>query len=577
MKRMTRISGHSLTGRARILSGIFILAATLLITRLYFLQIVKGDEYARAAMGQYIAQAPDTEERGDIFFKEKDGTLVAAAVMQTGWRIAIQPEYIADASAVYAKLNAITPVDSKRFLAATAKKNDPYEEVAYKVGDAAAAEIRKQKLPGVILVQDKWRYYPGGPLAAHAIGFVGFQGDKKVGVYGLERYWQDTLAKQGDGLYVNPFAEIFANLEAILTTDPSAHSGDVITSIEPSVQQRLEVILENVMKKHEPKIAGAIVMNPRSGDILALAARPTFNPNTYSTVSNNEIFKNTAIENLYEMGSIMKPLTIASAIDAGAITPRTTYNDRGFIMKSGKRVSNFDNKGRGVVDMQEVLNQSLNTGAAYAVDAMGHEQFSKYVHELGLGEETGIDFQNEASGSLRAIENGSDVDYASASFGQGISMTPIEMTRALSTLANRGALPHPHVVNSIKYDSGIVRDISFPTQKQVLKPETVETIATMLTTVFDKAMLDGELKQEHYSIAAKTGTAQIAIPGGGGYYVDRWLHTFFGFFPSHDPKFIVFLYAVEPRGEIFASRTLARPFLDIAKFLINYYNVPPDR
>jgi len=122
-----------------------------------------------------------------------------------------------------------------------------------------------------------------------------------------------------------------------------------------------------------------------------------------------------------------------------------------------------------------------------------------------------------------------------------------------------------------------VRDISFPTQKQVLKPETVETIATMLTTVFDKAMLDGELKQEHYSIAAKTGTAQIAIPGGGGYYVDRWLHTFFGFFPSHDPKFIVFLYAVEPRGEIFASRTLARPFLDIAKFLINYYNVPPDR
>ncbi|HEY4514025.1 MAG TPA: penicillin-binding protein 2 [Candidatus Paceibacterota bacterium] len=563
--------------RARILSGIFILAAVLLVTRLYFLQIVKGEQYARDAMGQYIAQAPDTEERGDIFFREKDGTRVAAAVMQTGWRIAIKPEFIADAVGTYMKLNAITPIDEERFTEAAQKKTDPYEEVAFKVNDSSAAEIRMLKLPGVLLVQDKWRYYPGGTLAAHAIGFVGYQGDRKVGVYGLERYWQDTLAKKSDGLFVNPFAEIFANLEAILSTDPASHSGDVITSIEPAVEQRLEAALDGVMSKYSPKIVGGIVMDPRTGDIIALGARPTFNPNTYNTVSNPIIYKNSAVENIYEMGSIMKPLTIATAIDAGAITPSTTYNDRGFIMKSGKRISNFDNKGRGVVDMQEVLNQSLNTGAAYAVDAMGHEQFSKYVHELGLGEESGIDFQNEAAGFLQAIEKGSEVDYASASFGQGIAVSPIEMIRALSVLANRGALPHPHVVNSVRYDSGIARDISFPTQKQILKPETVETVATMLTTVFDKALMDGELKQEHYSIAAKTGTAQIAIPGGGGYYEDRYLHSFFGFFPSHDPKFIVFLYAIEPRGELYASRTLARPFLDIAKFLINYYNVPPDR
>lgn len=563
--------------RARLLSAVFILVAGLLIVRLYFIQIIHGSDYERNAMGQYVEPAPDTQDRGDIFFKKNDGGLVAAAVMQAGWRIAIQPKDISDAESVYVKLNAVTPIDREKFLASAAKKTDPYEEVAFRVPDASAATIRKAKIPGVLLVQDKWRYYPAGVLAAHAIGFVGFQGDKKVGVYGLERYWQDTLAKRASGLYVNPFAEIFTNVEALLSADPATHSGDVITSIDPAVQQHMESVLEIVMKTYEPKLAGGIVMNPRTGEILGLAARPVFNPNTYNTVADAEVFKNPLVENIYEMGSIMKPLTLAAAIDAHAITPATTYDDKGFIMKSGKKISNFDGKGRGVVNMQEVLNQSLNTGAVFAVDSMGHDLFSTYIHSYGLGEETGIDFQNEATGFIRAIDNGTDVDYASASFGQGIAVSPIEMARALSVLANGGALPQPHVVTAVRYESGISRSISLPEQRQVLRPETVETMAGMLTTVFDKALLNGELKQEHYSIAAKTGTAQIAIPGGGGYYGDRYLHSFFGFFPSHDPKFIIFLYAVEPQKEQYASHTLAKPFLDITKFLINYYNVPPDR
>ena len=205
------------------------------------------------------------------------------------------------------------------------------------------------------------------------------------------------------------------------------------------------------------------------------------------------------------------------------------------------------------------------------------EKFSEYMHAYGMGEETGVDLPNEVAGNIRAIEKGVDVDYASASFGQGIAVTPIEMTRALAVLANQGMLPEPHVVTAIRYGSGIVRNITPPAQKRVLKPETVETMANMLTEVFDKALLNGELKQERYSISAKTGTAQISIPGGGGYYGDRYLHSFFGYFPSHDPRFIVFLYAVEPQKEIYASHTLARPFLDITKFLINYYNIPPDR
>lgn len=151
------------------------------------------------------------------------------------------------------------------------------------------------------------------------------------------------------------------------------------------------------------------------------------------------------------------------------------------------------------------------------------------------------------------------------------------MIRALSALANKGKLPDPHLVKAIRFESGIVRSVAQADPVHVIKPETAEAVTSMLIKVYDDALLEGALKQEHYSIAAKTGTAQIAIPGGGGYYKDRYLHSFFGYFPAHDPKYIVLLYALEPHGEMYASRTLAKPFDEIAKFLINYYDVPPDR
>ena len=563
--------------RARLLSFLFILGALLLIVRLYFVQIVNGTAYERDALGQYTAPSSDIADRGDIFFQKKDGGLVVAAVMQSGWRIAIQPKLITDAESAYAKLSGSVTVDREKFLASAAKAGDPYEEIAFRVSDEHASAIRKLGIPGVLLVQDKWRLYPASALASHTIGFVGFQGNKKVGVYGLERYWNDTLTKTKSDLYVNPFAEIFTNVQTLLATDPTTEEGDVITAIEPTVEQRLEDTLADIMKTYEPKIAGGIVMNPRNGEIIALAALPDFNPNTYGAVSNPSVFGNPLVDNIYEMGSIMKPLTLSAALDTGAITPETTYDDKGFVMKSGKKISNFDGKARGVVSMQTVLSESLNTGASFVADTMGHEEFTRYVHAYGLGEETGIDLPNEAVGRLQAIENGTDVDYASASFGQGIAVTPIAMVRALAVIANSGRLPEPHVVTAVRHKTGVVRSITPPTQKQILKPETAETMSTMLTTLFDKALLGGILKQERYSIAAKTGTAQIAIPGGGGYYGDRYLHSFFGYFPSHDPKFIIFLLAVEPKKEIYASHTLAKPFLEIAKFLINYYNIPPDR
>lgn len=565
--------------RVRILSVVAICAAFFLIVRLYFIQIVHGDDYRADALGQYVKDSSDMTDRGDIYFSRRDGSEVAAAVTQGGWRVAMNPKLLEDPERAYTALSSIVPLDKDRFETSAAKKDDPYEEVAFRLDDDQAEGVRNLQIQGLTVVRDEWRFYPGGPLAAHALGFVAFKGDKKAGMYGLERYWEDTLRHDNGGLYVNPFAEIFSNVGALVTSDPTAIEGNLITTLEPSVQQQLEDLLEKITTAHNPKATGGIVMDPQTGEILAIALHPDYDPNTYNTVSNQSVFQNSLVEGIYEMGSIIKPLTMAAALDVGAVSPRTTYNDKGCVSKSGARFCNFDLKGRGVVDMQEVLSQSLNTGVSFAVDKMGNTVFAEYIKKFGLGEETGIDLPNEAAGNIDAlfVEGAADIDFASASFGQSIALSPIATIRALATLANKGKLPEPHLVKAIRYESGITREVEQADQVAVLKPETAEAVSNMLVNVYDKALLEGTLKQEHYSIAAKTGTAQIAIPGGGGYYTDRYLHSFFGYLPAHDPKFIVLLFAIEPHGEMYASRTLAKPFDELARFLINYYDVPPDR
>ena len=572
---------YNLVLRARVLCGLFVLVASLLVVRLYFVQIVHSNQYRKDAQGQYTEATPDTTDRGTIFLTGKDGALVAGAVMQSGWRIAITPKDIPDPASVYERLNAITPIDKERFDNGVAKKTDPYEEIAFRVSNDSATKIRSLKIPGVLLVQDTWRFYPAHDLASQTLGFVAYQGEgaSKVGVYGLERQYEDTLVINSTGLYVNPFAEIFTNVRSALSSDPSSHAGSVVTSIEPKVQQQLESTLQNVMQTYTPEFSGGIVMDPRTGAIYAMAMRPGFDPNTYNTVSDPAIFANRLVEGRYELGSIMKPLTMAAGIDSGAITTATTYDDAGCITVSTYKVCNFDLKARGVIPMQQILSQSLNVGASYVATKTGYPTFTRYMKSYGFGDKTGIDVPNEVSGDISPLGNGNGpaVNYDTAAFGQGISISPIEMIRALSVLANQGVLPTPHIVTAIKYENGITHTIDVSEGVHVLKPETANTVTNMLITVFDKGLLNGALKQEHYTIAAKTGTAQIPIPGGGYYPPGTYLHSFFGYFPAHDPKFIIFLFAFKPHGQQYASATLARPFMDVAKFLINYYNLPPDR
>lgn len=562
--------------RIRFIFFCFLLFALILVVRLYYVQIIHGQVYVDKADRQYVSPSRSVFNRGNIFFSDKDGALLSVASLSTGYIITINPQKITDPGIVYNELSPILNLDLDTFYAKANQKNSVYQKIADRVSEENMKKIEALKITGLQIEKERWRYYPGESLAARMLGFVGYDGNVLVGRTGLEKYYEDVLSRNNNQAYVNFFAEIFSNIKQTIS-DGSGREGEIITSIEPEVQAFLEKKVKEISDTYRSSLTGGIIIDPNTGEIYSMSLSPTFNLNKFNEEKDPSVFNNPLVEGLYEMGSIIKPLTMAAGLDSLAVTANTTYNDTGSLTMDTATIYNHDKKPHGVVNMQEVLNQSLNLGVSFVVRKMGKTNFADYMRNYGLAEETGIDLPGENHGRLENLNSPRDIEYATASFGQGISMTPIETVRALSTLANGGKLIVPHVVKKINYTSGLFNNISYVNEaKQVLKKETSEEISRMLTVVVDKALANGKVSLPNYSVAAKTGTAQIAKPGGG-YYDDRWLHSFFGYFPSYKPRFLIFLYTVEPKEVSFASQTLTTPFMDTVKFLINYYNIAPDR
>lgn len=562
--------------RNHVVLGCIALFALVLLGRLYIVQVSQGERFSSLAERQYVTPHRNIYDRGTIFFTDRDEREIAAATVRSGYLLAITPEKIDDAQEVHDVLAKYIELDEESFVERASRDDDPYEEVAHRIAQEDADAIDSEDLTGVQLFREHWRYYPGGTLAAHALGFeaYGADGQERSGRYGLERQYDEVLQRENKDVYVNFFAEIFSNLSDTLFAEGRGHTGDVVTTIDPSVQVFLEDTLKKVNEEYRSKKTGGIIIDPMTGAIYALALDPSFDVNTFSD-ADPELFKNSLVEDVFEMGSIIKPITVAIGLDDGVVTADTVYHDAGKITLDGYTIGNYDGRARGDVPMQEVLNQSLNTGVAYIADKVGHKTFREYMLAFGLGEKTGIDLPNEIPGLVSNLDSPRAVEYATASFGQGIALTPIATVRALSVLANGGTLITPHVVKEITYDTGETKKIEHSSGERVITEQTSEEISRMLTVVVDEALRGGTVSREHYSIAAKTGTAQIATRGG--YFEDRFMHTFFGYFPSYEPRFLVFLYTIEPRGVRYASETLTLPFMDVVDYLINYYEVPPDR
>jgi cell division protein FtsI/penicillin-binding protein 2 len=561
------------TSRIRILSFGIIFFALCIIVRLYYLQVIQHDFYIDKADRQYSRSSSNTFSRGSIFFTDKTGTLISAASLKTGFTLAVNPTLLKNPDEVFTKLSTYLPTLSyNTFIAQATKKNDPYEEVAKRVDYDTGVAIDKDTITGLQVYKDRWRFYPASDLAPQVIGFMGYKGDEYAGRYGLERFYEKTLAKTDNG-YQNFFAQIFSNIKEVTG---NAQEGDIVTSLEPHVQAYFQGVLADVTKKYNSEYTAGIIIDPKDGRIIAMAIDPGFDLNNIKEQKDVKVFSNPLVENVYEMGSVVKPLTVSAGIDAGVITPQTTYTDNGFIIVNNKKISNFDGKSRGTVTIQEALSESLNVGMAFIVSRLGNERFTEYFNKFGLGQKTNIDLPNEGKSLIDTLNTNRDIEHVTASFGQNIALTPIALVRALSVIANGGRLIEPHLVTRINYASGLSKNISFPPGEQVISPKTAETVTSMMVKSVDQYLQNGKFKMDHFSVAVKTGTAQI-IGRDGTYSKDDFLHSFVGFAPAYNPRFLIFMYTVKPRGVQYSSESLSQPFFDTMQFLLNYYEVPPDR
>ena len=563
--------------RIRIILSLVIIVALGIILRLYFVQIVNGEDYAQKADRQFSSGGSGLFDRGSIYFTRKDGSLISMATLATGFLVAINPQTLNDPETAYSAISAVSSstISREAFFTSAGKKSRVYIEVAHHLSDESGRLLAEKSIKGVQVLRERWRYYPGSSLSAQSIGIVSYgSGDTLAGRTGLEAVYEDTLSRSGDSLYKNFFAELFSNVGNLLVSAKDAREGDIITTVEPEVETRLANITSKLNKRYGSKESGGIIMDPSTGAIIAIASYPTYDSNNLQSIDPT-LLGNPLVEHIYEFGSIMKTITMTAALDAGAITTETTYNDTGCITVNKFQICNWDLKARGVVKMEQIIMQSLNVGASWLADRLGQEKFRAYFTKL-FGEKTGVDLPNETGALLSNLSKPQQVGYDTAAFGQGIAVTPLQMIRALGALANKGEMVQPHLVSAIRLNSGIERKLDWGKKVRVFSATSTQETVRMMSALNDEILFGGKAKIPTMSVAVKTGTSQLTTPTGG-YYTDRFFHSFVGFFPAYNPRFIILLYTNDPKGVQYASETLDAAFLDIVHFLIDYYEVPPDR
>jgi len=450
------------------------------------------------------------------------------------------------------------------------KRNFPLEKIGFS----------KKPPSGVHFIFHLSRFYPQNTIFSQGVGFVNKDGKAQ---YGLEKFYDNILkGKPGyrKGLVDAKGNFIFARENKI---KPPEDGADLILTIDFQIQTFVEKILEETIKRYKAKGGTIIVMNPQNGEILAMSSLPNFNPNEYSKEKDLKVFLNPSVQISFEPGSIFKPITMAGALNEGVISPKTSYIDKGFVKIGSYTIKNAGNKVYGKKTMTEVLEYSINTGAVWVEEKLGNEKFKEYVKKFDFGKKIGIDFPGESRGEIQNIiqplSHEKKIEFANASFGQGIKVTPIQIATAFSAIANQGKMPWPHLVKKIIYSDGKEKIIEPKIIGNPISQETAVKLTGMLISVVDKGF-GKKAKVKGYFIAGKTGTAQVPWSYLGikkkGYSAET-IHSFVGYAPAFNPKFLIFIKLDSPQGVRFSADSTGPLFRKIAQFLFDYYRIPPER
>lgn len=593
--------------RLKIIKIVIFLFAGVIALRLFSLQILNNDFYSALAAGQHDIYKAIFPARGRILMQETGGSnmsqdekLYPLATNQSLYLIYVDPRKIENAEELSKKLVDILYVREKKegekltaeeieaveksekerlgeeFLAKLKKENDPYEPLRHGVAEVTLEKIKELGAGGVGYIEEEARYYPENNLGSHFLGFVGIKDNKKIGQYGLEGYFEEELG--GVQGFLSSEKDVGGRWIPVSGREwQKAEDGaDIVITIDRNIEYFACGKLKEAVERHDADGGSVIIMDPKTGAILAMCSYPDFNPNEYAKVKDINIYNNPTIFSQYEPGSIFKAITIAAALDVGKITPTTTYVDEGEIKVDDRTIKNSDLKAHGVQTMTQVLDESLNTGAVFAVNTIGPEVFKKYVEDFGFGTRTGIELDFENPGSISSLGKKGKIWSATGSFGQGISVTPIQVVTAFSAIANGGKLVKPYIVDRIIKSDGAIIKTEPKIIHQAISGRTSALLGGMLVSVVE----NGHGKRagvSGYYVAGKTGTAQVAKRDGSGYEKDVTIGSFVGFAPVEDPKFVMLTKIDHPRTTIWAEATAAPLFGEIAKFVLNYMKVPPSR
>ena len=501
-----------------------------------------------------ILEAP----RGNIYFTDRNNNLIQAALNKEYPMIYAVPKEIQQQGtstlAYSEKLAPIVNLSTEELEKLFAKSNDLYELLVEKATSEQIKEINNLNLKGIYVSSHLLRFYPFGDLASHLLGFVSPTSEIKKGVYGLELRFNETLSGKPGEIKEGKIIESEAGKDLTLT-------------IDRNIQAQAEEILKKLIEEYKATAGSVIVQEPQTGKILAMGSFPNFDPNNYSKFEIST-FLNPAVQAIYEPGSVFKLITMSAGIDSGKITPETTYTDTGSVTFNGKTIQNWDLKAHGLQTMTGVIEQSINTGAVFAQRKTGPDIFYNYLVKFGFNGLTNINLPGEVKGNINNLKKGKDIDFATASFGQGVAVTPIGLINAVSAIANGGVLMKPIILSDEKPQ--II--------KRVISSETANTVTQMMTSAVEKNIIAAI---SNYSIAGKTGTAFVPIFGGKG-YTDQVINTYVGFAPASadsagKPAFTILIKLDKPAGAPLAGQSVVPAFRELTQFILNYYNIAPDK